>query len=142
MKFCKVCGLDKPLSDYYNKRLPSGNAGHSAWCKECTKQNHRDIYASPEGKERLRNNDRRSKYGIEKEHYTGLLKEQNGLCAICGHSLKTKCCVDHNHATGQIRGLLCDSCNRGLGLLKDSVSVLGTAIDYLKRNGSYGPSSP
>lgn len=67
--------------------------------------------------------------------------DQSGLCAICGgegftmkecHSLKLV--VDHCHATGKVRGLLCHNCNRALGLLKDSSESLRCAINYLSNN--------
>jgi hypothetical protein len=61
---------------------------------------------------------------------------QNGCCAICEtHAGKggDKLCVDHDHATGQVRGLLCGRCNTGLGQFKDSVPNLTRAISYLKR---------
>lgn len=137
MKFCNACGTEKPHDDYYKKKHPSGNYGLSPRCKECTKKQRRDIWASPEGRERLTWNNVRSRYGIEKEQFDALLEAQNNACGICGGSLNDKCCIDHNHSTGTVRGLLCDSCNRGIGLLKDSVSVLSSAVDYLNRNGSY-----
>lgn len=58
------------------------------------------------------------KYGITKEDYNKLFKEQNGKCAICGKhqiDLNVRLCVDHNHLTGAIRGLLCMKCNYSLG---------------------------
>lgn len=65
------------------------------------------------------------------EHFEEQRKLQAGVCAIC-HQPMQKACSDHNHETGTWRGLLCDNCNRGLGLLKDSLEVLESAITYLK----------
>lgn len=82
------------------------------------------------------------KFGLTKENYNKLLKEQNNKCAVCKTSIghvsknKTNCrlAVDHDHRTGKIRGLLCGSCNRALGLFKDSIDNLQNAISYLKKN--------
>ena len=80
------------------------------------------------------------KLGISFDDYLTMLKEQNGVCKICkqpettsnGHSGKIKdLAVDHCHTSGKVRGLLCSSCNSGLGLFKDDVSVLKSAIEYL-----------
>ena len=76
-------------------------------------------------------------YGISIADYNVMLKEQNGLCDICGASEpnhhKKRLNIDHCHSTGKIRGLLCDACNRAIGLLKDDVEVLKKAIQYLAR---------
>lgn len=80
------------------------------------------------------------KHNLTEESYSQLLKEQNGVCKICqsqetatnGRSTKIKdLAIDHDHKTGKVRGLLCSRCNRGLGLFRDDVSVLKSAIDYL-----------
>jgi DNA-directed RNA polymerase subunit RPC12/RpoP len=64
-----------------------------------------------------------------------MIKEgQDYRCAICGvHEENTtkSLALDHDHATGKVRGYLCNNCNRGIGLLKDSVEVLSKAIEYL-----------
>ena len=70
-------------------------------------------------------------YGVSLEKYNKLQKEQKGLCKICGKKPKRKLCLDHCHKTNKIRGLLCHSCNFGLGLFKDKISVLKKAIKYL-----------
>jgi hypothetical protein len=79
--------------------------------------------------------------GISNEKYQALFEAQGGKCAICGviaghRSRYGKVCrlaIDHDHRTGQVRGLLCNSCNRGLGRFKDSIEYLEAAIRYLKR---------
>jgi hypothetical protein len=77
------------------------------------------------------------RYGITEEQYNIRLIEQKGLCAICGKSPSEQggkaLAIDHDHETGLLRGLLCDGCNKGLGLLQDSVGVLIEAVEYLKR---------
>lgn len=77
----------------------------------------------------------RKLYGISEDQYNDRLKTQSGVCAICFYPPKTtkKLSVDHDHKTKLIRGLLCDNCNRSLGLLKDDISILQRAIYYLKK---------
>jgi len=83
----------------------------------------------------------RSKYKISPEEYNKLLKDQNNVCAICGginssgsHARSPRrLCIDHHHASNKIRGLLCNQCNRGIGLLKDSQGLLLNAFQYLYR---------
>lgn len=76
-------------------------------------------------------------YGICHEQFLALLAEQNGLCAICGKGEDSKdgrsLSLDHCHATGRIRGLLCNRCNPLLGYARDDVQVLEKAIQYLNR---------
>lgn len=81
------------------------------------------------------------RYGLTIEDYNVLVEKQNGLCAICGLPEKTirggkllPIAIDHNHRSGEIRGLLCQSCNRAIGLLKaDTFGTLNLikAIGYL-----------
>jgi hypothetical protein len=73
---------------------------------------------------------RYSHFGLTRSGYEALLEEQGGLCAIC--RLRAAVAVDHDHDTGGVRGLLCKSCNSGIGLLQDSVEVLESAADYLR----------
>jgi hypothetical protein len=77
-------------------------------------------------------------YNITEEQYTDMLKAQNGCCAICGTDKPTGkwkvFAVDHDHETGQVRELLCNECNRGIGLLKDSPELLIKAADYLLKH--------
>lgn len=72
-------------------------------------------------------------FGISLNDYNELLKKQNEVCAICGNKEKNgkKLSIDHCHATKKVRGLLCGSCNRALGLLKDNTLFLQKAIEYL-----------
>lgn len=72
------------------------------------------------------------KYGITEIDYERLLVEQGGACAICRNpSTGRRLSVDHDHDTGRVRGLLCFTCNIGLGSFKDSILRLESAIEYL-----------
>lgn len=72
--------------------------------------------------------------------YDRLFSLQKGKCAICmqpqNSSRNKALAVDHDHTTGKVRGLLCDTCNRALGLFKDDIFILSMSIEYLKRNNN------
>lgn len=72
------------------------------------------------------------KYGINLKEYNELVLSQNNKCAICKQEeLGKSLAVDHNHETGEVRGLLCEDCNRGIGILKEDIKRLSAAIEYL-----------
>lgn len=79
------------------------------------------------------------KYGITSEEYTTLLTEQDNKCGICrcpggnGTKESPRLCIDHDHTTRQVRGLLCSTCNRAIGLFKDDPLVLRTAANYIEK---------
>jgi hypothetical protein len=72
------------------------------------------------------------KYGLTEENHLELIKNQNGCCAICKQiPCKKGLVIDHDHSTGEIRGLLCNKCNMGLGAFNDDISSFNNAIKYL-----------
>lgn len=75
----------------------------------------------------------RSKYGMSLEEYDKLFEEQTDLCAICNETSKSTLHVDHDHDTGVVRGLLCGSCNKALGLFKDDPARIEQAVYYLTK---------
>lgn len=83
----------------------------------------------------LRDKNLRKKFGISLKDYNSMIERQAGRCLICGqtgnHGGKGLA-VDHCHDTGRIRGLLCCSCNGGLGMFKDNIAILKSAIAYLE----------
>lgn len=82
--------------------------------------------------ERLSQTFRYKKYGLTFNDFSQMVKDQNGLCAICGNPCITGILsIDHNHDTGLVRGLLCRKCNIGIGMLNDDVELLEKAIKYL-----------
>jgi hypothetical protein len=92
----------------------------------------------PVRQEQMRTNHLRRRYTITAEEYDRLLMEQGGACPICGakpqDARRGALEVDHCHATGEVRGLLCGPCNRGIGQLGDSSALLRKAADYLDRH--------
>ena len=92
----------------------------------------RKYYINNPEKERAK---RLRKYGLTPENYETMFLSQNGLCAICESSNNGKRLhVDHDHETGKVRQLLCNSCNIGLGMLKDDTSILEKAMNYLRKH--------
>ena len=73
------------------------------------------------------------RYGLTAEQFNQKQDAQGNRCAICQEFFRGTPHVDHDHATGEVRGLLCSSCNRAIGLLKDSSKVCAQAAEYLKR---------
>ncbi len=89
--------------------------------------------------EYIKSRERLKRYGINTRQFNDMLKTQNNLCAIClqpetqiQHGKLRPLCVDHNHKTGEIRALLCNDCNTGLGKFKDDINLLEKSINYLK----------
>lgn len=79
-------------------------------------------------------------YGVSLKEYDEMFTKQNGVCFICGNpeTMRTtkgqirRLSIDHDHATGKIRKLLCDACNHGIGNFHDNIIVMERAIQYIK----------
>ena len=101
--------------------------GLQNYCVRCKR-----IYDRPNKLKRI--------YGLTMQEFNDMLEEQDNKCAICGkqHLAVATLCVDHNHETGHVRGLLCNQCNTSLGLLKDNISFLAGAIIYLNERDNDG----
>ena len=119
LKTCSTCGQVK--EHYESER---GNT-----CKDCKKDQRKARYQLQKEQERERHLS--VKYGISQEVYNHMYDLQKGACKICRKNFP-KLHVDHCHETGNVRGLLCGSCNRGLGLLQDDITNLTYAITYLE----------
>lgn len=132
-KVCRGCGIDKPRSAFSPAAL--GADGLKNYCKECRNARHRAVYATdPVVRERVRDSQRKHLYGLTPDSFESLLVSQGGVCAICqGPPGKRGWVVDHKAGTNVARGILCNSCNVAIGLLKENPEVLQAAISYLSR---------
>ena len=128
MKTCKECKKELPL-DSFNKNKDAKD-GLQYKCKPCRLAYNRMNYTTAYHRKRA--------YGITEAEYGGMAFSQGWGCAICGSKTEKDLLVDHNHDTGEIRGLLCHTCNSGIGYLRDNPAVMRSAIEYLEENGSYG----
>ena len=102
-------------------------------CKECQHLRNREYGKENRtklSKQRLVYR-RQTEYGVSEEDYNAMVLLQNNLCAICNKPSHRTLHVDHDHKTGRVRGLLCYSCNTGIGLLRDDINYLANAIKYL-----------
>jgi hypothetical protein len=103
-------------------------------CKNRHWQKNKDV---PEFKLKNKNSRLKSVYGITLEQYNEMLRVQNNCCAICERQFteRLRICVDHDHTSAikNVRQLLCDWCNTGLGKFQDSATWLRRAADYVER---------
>jgi hypothetical protein len=95
------------------------------------------VAADPVKRRRRNDAERNRRYKLSNAQYDAMVAQQGGLCAVCSQppTMKGTLFVDHDHATGVIRGLLCGKCNTGIGMLGDSLDAIKRAARYLKRAG-------
>ncbi len=134
--WCKKHDIDKYKS-------PSG----AFVCRECSKETNHKRWKNRTQEEQIvdkkqkRQWELKKQYGIDLEQYLSMVLSQDNKCTICGkvpnkESLSRSewsLCVDHDHNTGKIRGLLCAKCNLAIGLLEYNPNILSNAIDYIKK---------
>jgi len=135
MKKCTKCGVEKPLSEFHKNK--STKDKYCSLCKPCNNK-HAFTWNKKEVEKRrviVQKNNYKKRYGLSIQQKQELIDKQNSKCAICTNQLKDThdVCVDHNHTTGQIRGILCRKCNLGIGHLQDSQEILKSALKYLKK---------
>jgi hypothetical protein len=152
VKQCSKCGEQKPLDQFY--KASRNKDGRTNDCGDCRREYNLARYhrekstGNPErnAKRRKRKSYRsyslRKRYGITVEQYDQLVAKQNNRCAICQqpeqqtdprYGTLLELAVDHDHNTGQIRGLLCSACNTAIGKFGDNPETLRAAITYLER---------
>lgn len=129
MKTCGRCRVSKPY-DAFNKHKRDG---YDFYCKPCKKERHTEWRkANPEKAAAIyAKAARKQNYGITQSEYEELLLIHGSTCSLCLED-KPKLVIDHDHATGKVRGLICHKCNNGLGAFRDDVELLQKAIRYLK----------
>lgn len=138
MKQWRAANADKIKA--YQKNWKAENAVSQA---EYQKAYMADYQVKPEIQYKTWERNLRRNYRMTPDDFNKLWKDQDGKCAICQIDMQPRgrkldaAAVDHNHATGEVRGLLCRACNHGIGCLKDSPDVLKAAAKYLIENGHY-----
>ena len=144
-KKCRDCGEEKPLDEFHNDKRSKD--GKQPYCKAC--HHARSAVWNKANPERAAENRRRGnlkrKYGMTLEEYDEMLESQGGCCASCGSPEpggSGTFHVDHCHDSGEIRGLLCSNCNRGLGYLGDDLDGVMNIVYYLLQRDMHGVQVP
>lgn len=154
-KTCFLCSITKPIDEFCKDRRTKD--GRTGYCRECQRARHKKWRNTPEGKaslkvywqkyystehgskkikDYLRAKDMKN-LGRTLGDYYQTVASQGGRCAIC-MKLPAKdekaLAIDHDHATNEFRGLLCDLCNRGLGFFRDNPDLFEQAKQYLLKH--------
>jgi hypothetical protein len=127
-RWCPDCETFKALDEFPANR-GSHRAGRGGYCKPCHNTRGRENVIKNHGS--TRDFHLRRRYGIDSTDFDRMLAEQGGKCAGC--HLVAPNHVDHDHATGVVRGLLCFNCNQALGNVRDNPAVLVGLLGYLRR---------
>lgn len=168
MKKCTKCGIDRPKTEYFKRSDSKDglnawckpckkvyDQSYSAENKDKLLERHRAYKAAdPDrwkaygqeyyqaNKDKMKSQSRVARlklnYGIDESVVAEMMASQNNNCAICLKDITDRAKVDHNHKTGEVRGLLCSPCNTSLGGFKDSPYILKNAYQYLVEKGHYG----
>lgn len=127
MKWCPDCSGFKPVEEF-GKNARSKD-GRTTYCRSCHNARARETRTRLYGGGRHYHLVRR--YGLSAAEVAALVDRQGGRCLICARDLGDKPHVDHDHTTGRVRGVLCFSCNGGLGQFGDDARRVRTAAEYL-----------
>ena len=156
MKICSKCKELKPMDNFHND-ISKRDKKHSQ-CKSChsnriklkrktniewvraerIKSKEYRINNSEQFKKTIRNSTLKKKYGINIEQYNEIFKNQGYVCAICGSDKPRgygRMCVDHNHLTGKIRGILCQPCNTSIGKMMENPNLIRKLALYVESDG-------
>jgi hypothetical protein len=132
IKTCSKCGIVKSVSEFPKDK---------GKCKDCKREYDKELHIKYPL--RSKRSDLLRIHGITLEQYNEMLKNQNGVCAICKNpevAINNKngrpysLSVDHCHVTGKNRELLCGNCNNGLGRFYDNSELLLKAVGYLEKH--------
>lgn len=133
-KTCSRCKEKYPVTYFTHDK--QRRDGLRPQCKSCSRKKSRAWIANNSNpitpaKQEINKRYRLKQYGLTIDDHDSLLSLQQDRCAICDKDASTLC-VDHDHETDKVRGLLCHNCNRGLGLLGDNIESLRRALRYLE----------
>lgn len=143
IKKCLICGTDFPA-------FKSDMVCCSTICRRTKRRELKRKWnlENPVEMEAIQRKNKLRERGLTTEDYELLLAKQKGQCAICGKS-EDQCgrgrkylCIDHDHKTGIVRGLLCGSCNMGLGMFSDRDDLLMCAAEYIRENNQIQNDQP
>jgi hypothetical protein len=146
-RICKRCGIKRNNTMFY-KRLEK-----EARCKPCVSELRKAKYQENSNKiiarvtryrtenpEKIRETKLKQAYGVDMAWYNAKHKEQNNSCAICKEpetfiwrGKVPRLAVDHDHLTGEARGLLCKACNTSLGAIKEKIETALNMVEYIKK---------
>lgn len=142
-KRCSRCGEVKPGSEFYVHKSGRHSGQLLSRCKPCGIASSRqwNIDNKERTARKMRDYWLRRKYGITRQDYDDRLEFQGGQCAICGTDNPggpdgQTFCVDHDHVTGLVRGLLCGPCNLVLGAVNDDKTRLERMLEYLEASAA------
>ena len=135
--WCRVCESSHSTShvkklyhsdpEYRRKKIDESNIATKA-----------KYHSDPEYRSEIIKNNRKNKlltkYDLTEQQYDAMVIAQNNVCKICGLPDKKRLSVDHSHLTGKVRGLLCGTCNRGIGYFKDNPLFMRNAATYVEEN--------
>lgn len=139
VRVCNECDIEKGLQFFARARLYP--MGRELRCKECknkwAKSRRPERRRKPPIQPTARDYRRLKFLGVTANQFRDLYDLQNGLCGVCNEKmgyLAKETCIDHDHKTGLVRGILCQRCNLGLGHMRDNVGLLCSAIMYLEKH--------
>lgn len=132
-------GLERQNRSYHKRIECSDCQNGATWfCGWCEQHKDLELFAKNATKANGRQNVcqecfKIKQYNLKPQDYEALRMVQNNLCAICERPCRreVRLSIDHDHRTGEVRGLLCQNCNAGIGMFEDNIRLLAKAIEYL-----------
>lgn len=146
MKRCTGCNTEKDIESFSpNGKTRKGTQKYRSQCKECESSRQDSIRASTPNTSRYSKSRRKGyqlkrSFGMTYDEWVSLMDSRGWACEICSRTVETSgrtLAVDHDHTSGEIRGVLCQRCNCAIGLLSENPEHIANAINYLK-GGDYG----